>query len=868
MFRTLLIANRGEIACRIARTARRMGIVTIAVYSEADAHALHVQAADRAYPIGPAPARESYLNIAKIIETARVSGAQAIHPGYGFLSENPDFADACTAAGIVFVGPPASAMRAMGSKSAAKALMEKSAVPLLPGYHGDRQDPAFLEDQAARIGFPVVIKAVSGGGGRGMRVVTSSTDFAPALASARQEAASAFGDDRVLVERYLQRPRHIEVQIFADTQGNAVHLFERDCSAQRRHQKVLEEAPAPGLSETQREQMGAAAVAAAKAVGYVGAGTVEFVADADGFFFLEMNTRLQVEHPVTEMITGFDLVEWQLRVAAGEPLPVTQSAITLTGHAIEARIYAEDPSRDFAPSVGRLALLRTPAETEGVRVDTGFATGDTVSIHYDAMLAKLICHGPTRAVALRRMQQALADCMVAGPASNLDLLGRIVAHPGFAAGGIDTGFIAREGATLLAAQTEPPAHVLAMAALTALAAETSPASNDPWDQRDLWWLNTTPTRVFAFTDGETTYPVTLTRDHTAWRIGATLAAAEPAGPGRLRVSLDGVWRTIGAMLDHHVVTLRDNGLTWRLTLPDPLAPSDDEEDAGDRLIAPIPGLVTQVLAAPGDTVTRGQVLVVLEAMKTVFRLAAPADTTVALGVVRRRRDGAGRPDPGRLRRGAPGCLTPLLRHQFQQRQQDRIAFGDQLRHRLAVRLGGHPVDDLTASLLRQFRCRHRRPPGFEHRFELRQHVRHAALAAAEVEGHVRPHCRPAQPGAGADRGIDILHAGQAGDDRADRLPPQRRLQPVRQMPSGLLADMNRAFADVAVEVQAPGHGLRRGVTARDHFHQRDQMRRVERVADGEARGGPEAGLHVAHDQPGGAGREDRLRPQHRVDPRE
>jgi 3-methylcrotonyl-CoA carboxylase alpha subunit len=635
MFRTLLIANRGEIACRIARTARQLGIETIAVYSEADAHALHVQAADRAYPIGPAPARESYLNISRIIDTARAAGAEAIHPGYGFLSENPAFAEACAEAGIVFVGPSPGAMRAMGSKSAAKSLMEKSAVPLLPGYHGDRQDAAFLEDQAARIGFPVVIKAVSGGGGRGMRVVTTAADFSPALASAQQEAASAFGDDRVLIERYLQRPRHIEVQVFADTHGNAVHLFERDCSAQRRHQKVIEEAPAPGLSAAQREAMGSAAVAAAKAVGYVGAGTVEFVADAAGFFFLEMNTRLQVEHPVTEMVTGFDLVEWQLRVAAGEPLPVAQSAITLTGHAIEARIYAEDPARDFAPAVGRLALFRTPTPTHDVRIDTGFATGDTVSIHYDAMLAKLICYGPTRDTALRRLQQALTDCAVAGPASNLDLLGRIAAHPDFAAGGIDTSFIAREADTLLAAQGAPPAEVLAMAALAVLSAET-PASDDPWDARDQWWLNTTPARVLEFTDGETTYPVSVTREAAGWRIGWILATAERRGPGterldpgRLRLSLDGVWRTISATIDQHIVTLRDNGLTWRLTLPDPLAAADEEEDAGDRLVAPIPGLVTQVTAVVGDRVTRGQVLVVLEAMKTVFRLSAPADTVVA-----------------------------------------------------------------------------------------------------------------------------------------------------------------------------------------------------------------------------------------------
>jgi 3-methylcrotonyl-CoA carboxylase alpha subunit len=374
--------------------------------------------------------------------------------------------------------------------------------------------------------------------------------------------------------------------------------------------------------------MGSAAVAAAKAVGYVGAGTVEFVAGADGFFFLEMNTRLQVEHPVTEMTTGFDLVEWQLRVAAGEPLPVAQSAITISGHAIEARIYAEDPARDFAPSVGRLALFRTPTETDCVRVDAGFATGDTVSIHYDAMLAKLICRGPTRDVALRRLRQALADCAVAGLVSNLDLLGRIAAHPEFAAGGIDTGFIAREAQTLLTAQGTPPAEILAIAALAVLTAET-PASDDPWDACDQWWLNTTPARVLDFTDDETNYPVSVTRDGAAWRIGRVLGSAERLDGGRLRVSLDGVQRTVSAIIDQRLVTLRDNGSTWRLTLPDPLAAADEEEDAGDRLVAPIPGLVTQVVASVGDHVTRGQVLVVLEAMKTVFRLSAPANTVVA-----------------------------------------------------------------------------------------------------------------------------------------------------------------------------------------------------------------------------------------------
>jgi len=641
MFRTLLIANRGEIACRIARTAQRLGIETVAVFSDADANALHVRTADRAIRIGPPPARESYLDIPRIIAAAQQSGAQAIHPGYGFLSENPAFAEACAAAGLVFVGPPASAMRAMGSKSAAKTLMQRSGVPLLPGYHGDNQDPAFLAAQAQGVGFPVVIKAVSGGGGRGMRVVETATGFATALASARQESAAAFGDDRVLIERYMQRPRHIEVQVFADTHGNAVHLFERDCSVQRRHQKVIEEAPAPGIDPRRRAAMGEAAVAAARAVGYVGAGTVEFVADADGFFFLEMNTRLQVEHPVTEMVTGFDLVEWQLRVAAGEALPAAQDHIRLSGHAFEARLYAEDPARDFAPSIGRLVAFNLPAQTESVRIDAGFVTGDTVSIHYDAMLAKLIVHGPTRDAALATLRGALAECEIVGVASNLDLLHRIAAHPAFVAGAVDTGFIARHADTLLATQDAPPDDVLAAAALAVLADEAGVAlhhagsSGDPyspWHARDQWWVNMAADRELVFHAGDTIFPVIVRRDGTAWllTIGdrARRGGATRTADGWLSMTLDDARFRLRVTHDGETVSVRHNGATFRFSLPDPIAHAEEEDESGGRLVAPLPGQVTQVLAAPGDAVTRGQVLVVLEAMKTVFRLTAPADEVV------------------------------------------------------------------------------------------------------------------------------------------------------------------------------------------------------------------------------------------------
>ncbi len=453
MFKKLLIANRGEIACRVIRTARRLGIATVAVYSSADARALHVSMADEAWLIGPAPARQSYLDIGKVLDAARRSGADAIHPGYGFLSENAEFADACTAAGIAFVGPPPAAIRAMGSKAAAKALMEEAGVPLVPGYHGAAQDLATLAAAAARIAYPVLVKASAGGGGKGMRIVERAADLEDAVGGAKREALASFADDRVLIERYLTRPRHIEIQVFADFQGRIVSLFERDCSIQRRHQKVVEEAPAPGMDTVRRWAMGDSACAAARAVGYVGAGTVEFIAEGDAFYFMEMNTRLQVEHPVTEMITGLDLVEWQLRVAAGEALPELPGAPR--GHAIEARVYAEDPARDFLPSIGTLAHLRQPREGAHIRVDTGVRQGDAITPNYDPMIAKLIVWGEDRATAVQRLAGALAEYEVVGVQTNLGLLRAIAASPAFADADLDTGFIARH-ADELTLPASPP----------------------------------------------------------------------------------------------------------------------------------------------------------------------------------------------------------------------------------------------------------------------------------------------------------------------------------------------------------------------------------------------------------------------------
>ncbi|HEX6137369.1 MAG TPA: acetyl-CoA carboxylase biotin carboxylase subunit [Casimicrobiaceae bacterium] len=652
MFAKILIANRGEIACRIARTARRLGVRTVAVYSDADAKALHVEACDEAYRIGPAPPRESYLQGDAIVAVAKRAGAQAIHPGYGFLSENETFAQACARAGVVFIGPPPQAIAAMGSKSAAKSIMARADVPVVPGYHGDDQDRALLAREAQRIGFPVLIKATAGGGGKGMKVAGGAAEFAAALASAQREAKASFGDDRVLLERYLSAPRHIEIQVFADTQGNVVHLFERDCSVQRRHQKVLEEAPAPGMDGARRRAMGEAAVAAAKAIGYVGAGTVEFIAEQDGtFYFMEMNTRLQVEHPVTEMITGADLVEWQLRVAAGEPLPRTQPSLAIDGHAIEARIYAEDPERGFLPSIGRIAHWRMPEPSARVRVDTGFREGDEVSPFYDPMLAKVIAWGEDRARARAELLRALSACAVTGVATNVALLERVVGHEAFASGRLDTGLIETHRAQLLPEATPAPRRALIAAALAELvavdaaaraAAATSSDPHSPWHLTDAWWNGTTTHRLaFAFADGERRHTLGVKPLADGW---IAVTGEDLAAEVHAEARADGLWiesREAGGGAVHHdahlATVVRDGdvrhvfapGARARLVREDPLADAGDVVEHGGHLTAPMSGTVVAVMVRPGDAVEKGTALVVLEAMKMEHTIVAPAAGRVA-----------------------------------------------------------------------------------------------------------------------------------------------------------------------------------------------------------------------------------------------
>jgi 3-methylcrotonyl-CoA carboxylase alpha subunit len=634
MFRKILIANRGEIACRVMATAQRLGIATVAVYSEADAHARHVDLADEAYPIGPAPARHSYLDGAAILDAARHAGAEAVHPGYGFLSENAAFAEACVAAGLVFIGPPAAAIRAMGSKAAAKTLMERSGVPLVPGYHGEAQDLPTLTRAAARIGYPVLLKASAGGGGKGMRIVDGPDDLPDALAGAKREAMASFGDDHVLVERYLTRPRHIEIQIFADAHGDIVSLFERDCSIQRRHQKVVEEAPAPGMDPARRLAMGEAAIAAARAVGYVGAGTVEFIAEGDAFYFMEMNTRLQVEHPVTEMITGLDLVEWQFRVAAGEPLPRTQAELGINGHAIEARVYAEDPARDFLPSIGALAHLRAPREGPHVRVDTGVRAGDAITPHYDPMIAKLIVWGEDRAAAVRRLAAALAEYEVVGVQSNLGLLRAIAAHPAFAAADLNTGFIGRHAPALLADEPSSSPVVWAAAVLAVLAdLSVAGAAEDawsPWNQADAWRMNGDGYQDVMLRQGEASVTV---RAHPR---GAGFQLDLPGGPVRAEASADGTMLRLDGVV-HRVRVVRQDqalvvvagGRNHVLHRVDPLAPPQTAAAGDGRLTAPIPARVARILVQPGDVVAKGAKLLVLEAMKMELTLTAPIDGTVA-----------------------------------------------------------------------------------------------------------------------------------------------------------------------------------------------------------------------------------------------
>ncbi|WP_416243362.1 acetyl/propionyl/methylcrotonyl-CoA carboxylase subunit alpha [Azospira sp. APE16] len=636
MFSKILIANRGEIACRVIKTARRLGIRTVAVYSEADANARHVRLADEAVLLGPAAARESYLVAEKILDAARRTGAQAIHPGYGFLSENADFAEACAAAGVVFIGPPASAIRAMGSKSAAKALMEKAAVPLTPGYHGDNQEPEFLKQQADAIGYPVLIKAAAGGGGKGMRLVDKGEDFIAALASCQREARSSFGSDQVLVEKYITRPRHIEIQVFGDSQGNCVYLFERDCSVQRRHQKVLEEAPAPGMTPERRRQMGEAAVAAAKAVGYVGAGTVEFIANQDGsFYFMEMNTRLQVEHPVTEMITGQDLVEWQLRVAAGEALPLRQEQLQIRGHALEARIYAEDAGKGFLPSTGRLLHLVPPAEGLNVRVDTGVEEGDEITPHYDPMIAKLIVWDEDREAALARMRQALADYRVVGVTTNIDFLSRLVSCPAFAGADLDTGLIERQQDFLFPESPEVPRDVILTATVAELLREREQAAQQgrrsgdpwsPWNRRDGWRMNIAARRTVSFRVGETQVDVGVAYAGEDWQLtlrnDTLLARGRLLAHDRLAVELEDrrLMASVVAVAEKRHVFL--NSGTYVIERHDPLHLVEAGGAQGGGLTAPMPGKVVALLAQPGP-VAKGTPLLILEAMKMEHTITAP-----------------------------------------------------------------------------------------------------------------------------------------------------------------------------------------------------------------------------------------------------
>ena len=650
MFKKILIANRGEIACRVAASARRMGIRTVAVYSDADADAKHVAACDEAVHIGGSAPKDSYLQWERILQAAKDTGAQAVHPGYGFLSENDAFADACAKAGLVFIGPPSSAILAMGLKAESKRLMEHAGVPLVPGYHGADQDPALLQREADRIGYPVLIKASAGGGGKGMRAVDKSEDFAAALASCQREARNSFGSDAVLVEKYVQRPRHIEIQVFGDTQGNCVYLFERDCSVQRRHQKVLEEAPAPGMTPALRAQMGEAAVAAAKAVNYVGAGTVEFIVEQPGgyekpedmkFFFMEMNTRLQVEHPVTEAITGLDLVEWQLRVASGEPLPLKQEELRIHGHAIEARICAETPDNQFLPATGRLDVYRKPAHTAfergTVRVDDGVREGDAISPFYDSMVAKLIVHGATRAEALARMEAALTETRIVGLSTNVQFLRHVVGSASFAEAKLDTALIQREAEVLFDQDRVGRPLAVAAAVAQTLLAERAGDGKDPFSRTDGWRPFGLTVRRFDFEYRGEALQAAFSYLHD----GALTLAVGSDAPALL--SFKAMLAESGTLMDLQFNGQRQTVQTWQrdelvhvfcdlgatvITEVDALAHAGEVAAEGGRLTAPMPGKVVSFAVKAGDVVKKGQPLAVMEAMKMEHTIAAPADGTV------------------------------------------------------------------------------------------------------------------------------------------------------------------------------------------------------------------------------------------------
>ncbi len=637
MFEKILIANRGEIACRVMRTANTLGAHTVAVYSDADHDAMHVAMADEAWHIGPAAVAESYLRIDRIIDVALRSGARAIHPGYGFLSENPEFVEACEGAGIVFIGPSADSMRAMGLKDAAKKLMEKAGVPVVPGYHGNCQDARFLAARAGEIGYPVLIKARAGGGGKGMRRVETPEEFQEALASARREAQSSFGDGDVLIEKYILSPRHIEIQVFGDQQGNLVYLFERDCSLQRRHQKVIEEAPAPGMREDMRRAMGDAAVSAARAVNYTGAGTVEFIVDttrglkADRFYFMEMNTRLQVEHPVTEAISGQDLVEWQLRVAAGENLPLSQDQLTIDGHAFEARIYAEDANRGFLPATGTLKYLSLPGER--VRIDTGVREGDSITPFYDPMIAKLIVHGPNRDAALNMLNTALGASHVSGCITNIGFLGRLARHSGFRSGTVDTDLIERDFDDLVQ-HGEAPFEAVAIAALVTAGFASEPDSSDPWDVLSGWRHFSSARQHIHLTCNDILQEIDLTatnRGDVVLRRGHHTVSARiiSVNGNKLRIDLDGHIIDTGIYVDDSGVTVFVDGETWNFGLPDHLVEGEDSQSGEDLIRAPMPGQIVRVSTAKGDDVKFGDTLVVMEAMKMEQTLSAPRDGEIA-----------------------------------------------------------------------------------------------------------------------------------------------------------------------------------------------------------------------------------------------